>query len=136
MAYKYPIPFNIMTPVDQRALDNVHLLPEWIRKWPALMDCLLRLAPRIYRSPGICQIINPYYKIEELLERDKLYYSDLKLFEEYYFYSISQYLIKNELTEFYVGEICRNEHELKRALSPENNITDRYTLARILSTWV
>lgn len=102
------------------------------------MDFLLRVCHRIYEGNGIRRDsnINPFYKIIELLQADKLEYWHLQKIKEYYHFDIIRYLTKDNRAEFYVGYPCFNAQQLKSALGARKNITDKDTLVHILSSIV
>lgn len=131
---RYKVPFSILTPVDPVVNDWIDTIPDIYRKRPALLDFLVRLAPRIYHTKDpVAQGVNPFYKIIELLNADKLYYDDLRRLKEYYDFDIIRYLTQDNLAENYVGYPCYNAAQLKSALGQRKNLTQSGTLADILA---
>lgn len=134
---KYQIP-TIMTPIDPTLYDWVYTIPERFRRKAGLMDFLLRIGHRIYEGNGIARNsnVNPFYKIIELLKADKLQYYHLQKIKEYYHFDIIRYLTKGNVGENYTGYPCNNAAQLRSALCLRKNLTNKDTLADILSNIV
>lgn len=130
---KYEIPFSLSTPVDPIVNEWIDKIPEIYRNRQGLLDFLVRLAPRIYENGQVGNGVNPFYKIVELLDADKLYYMDLETLNEYYHFDIIRYLVQDNRAEEYVHYPCYCPDDLRKALSVRNNRTGRYALAEILS---
>lgn len=133
----YSIP-TIDTPIDPILNNWVNTIPPHLRERTTLMDFLMRVSHGIYDGNGIKRDshTNPFYKFLELLKKDKLVYKDLKTINEYYHIDIISYLTKGNRGEFYLGYPCNNVSQLRKALDEKNNITDKDTLANILSNMV
>lgn len=131
---KYPVP-TLNTPIDPILNEWISEIPENFRQKAGLMDFLMRIGHRIYDGNDISRDsnINPFYKIIELLRADRLEYWHLQKIKEYYHFDIIRYLTKDNLAENYVGYPCYNAAELKSALCQRRNITNKDTLANILS---
>lgn len=131
---KYPMP-TLLTPKDPIINDWTYTIPEQFRNNTGLMDFLSRVCHRIYDGNDIeCNSnINPYYKIIELLQANKLEYWHLQKIKEYYHFDIIRYLTEDNRAEHYIGYPCFNAKQLKSALGARKNITDKNTLVQILS---
>lgn len=130
---KYP-ELSLKTPINPILNEWVDTIPEKYRRNPGLMDCIMRFADRIYDGPeGVAKGINPFYKLIELLNAEKLYYSSLQTLKSYYHVDLIKYLTKGDLAEYYTGYPCSNATQLKSALSQRKNQTTGDTLAQILS---
>lgn len=131
---KYPIP-TINTPIDPILIPWEKELPEKIRKKTSLMNFLMRVCHRIYDNNGISREseINPFYKIVELLDADRLEYGHLQKIKEYYHFDIIRYLTCGNRAEHYIGYPCYSAKDLRSALAERKNLTDENTLANILS---
>ncbi len=131
---KYPMP-TLLTPKDPIINDWTYTIPEQFRNNTGLMDFLSRVCHRIYDGNGIERNsnINPYYKIIELLQANKLEYWHLQKIKEYYHFDIIRYLTEDNRAEHYIGYPCFNAKQLKSALGARKNITDKDTLVKILS---
>lgn len=131
---KYPMP-TLLTPKNPIINDWTDTIPEQFRRNTGLMDFLLRVCHRIYDGNGIERNsnINPYYKIIELLQANKLEYWHLQKIKEYYYFDIIRYLTEDNRAEHYIGYPCFNAKQLKSALGARKNITDKDTLVQILS---
>ncbi len=127
----YDLPIN---PVLNEWIDTI---PEKYRRNQGLMDCIMRFADRIYDGPeGVSKGANPFYKLIELLNYDKLYYSSLQTLKKYYHVDLIKHLTKDGLAEFYSGYSCQNAAQLKSALGQRKNQTTDTTLAQILSNMI
>ena len=114
----------------------LHTIPKQFRKNSTLMDFLIRLAPRIYHDGVIGKGVNPFYKIIEILNSDKMTYVNLQTIKEYYDVDIIRYLTQDNIAEYYVGYPCHCAADLRRALGSRKNMTDATTLATLLSSMV
>lgn len=134
---KFYLP-TLATPVDPSLYDWTYTVPERFRQKAGLMDFLLRICHRIYDGNGIRRNsnVNPFYKIIELLQKDRLEYWHLQTIKEYYHFDIIRYLTADNIGEKYVGYPCNNAEQLRSALGPRKNNTDGETLANILSNIV
>lgn len=122
------------SPINPILNEWVNTIPEEYRKNRVLMDCIMRFADRIYAGPeGVAKGVNPFYKLIELLNADKLYYSSLETLKSYYHVDLIKHLTKGGLAKYYTGYPCVNATQLKSALSLRKNQTTGYTLAQILS---
>ncbi len=130
---KYTFPFSPSTPVNPIVNKWKGAIPEAYRDFASLYDFLLHLVSWNYENGKIEGDANPFYKIVELLEADKLHYSDLLTLKKYYHIDIIRYLLANNLAEVYVHYPCYCPADLRKALSVRNNRTGRYALAKILS---
>lgn len=129
---------TLLTPKEPILNDWIDTIPEQFRNNTGLMAFLQRVCHRIYDGNGIERNsnINPFYKIIELLQANKLEYWHLQKIKEYYHFDIIRYLTKDNRAEYYVGYPCFNAQQLKSALGTRKNITDKYTLIQILSNIV
>lgn len=134
---KYPIP-TLKSPIDPILYDWIDTIPKDFRQNPGLMDFLLRICHRIYEGNGFGREsgINPFYKINELLQASKLEYWHLQRIKEYYHFDIIRYLTEGNIAENYVGYPCFNARQLRSALGVRKNVTTKVTLADILSNIV
>lgn len=130
---KYTFPFSSSTPVNPIVNKWKGAIPEAYHDFTSLYGFLLHLVSWNYENGKIEGDANPFYKIVELLEADKLYYSDLLALKKYYHIDIIRYLLENNLAEAYVNYPCYCPDDLRKALSVRNNRTGRYVLAKILS---
>lgn len=135
MQYSNP---TIFTPIDPILHNWTTSIPERFRQNAGLMAFLLRICHRIYDGNGIERgsNINPFYKIVELLEKSRLEYIHLQTIKEYYHFDIIRYLTNGNIGENYIGYPCNSAKQLRSALGNRKNITDRDTLANILSNIV
>lgn len=133
---KYP-ELSLKTPINPILYEWVDTIPEKYRRNRGLMDCMMRFVDRIYDGPdGVAKGVNPFYKIIELLNADKLYYSNLQTLRDYYHVDLIKHLTKGDLAEYYTGYPCSNAAELKSALGERKNQTTGDTLSNILSVMV
>ncbi|MDE5835664.1 MAG: hypothetical protein K2H50_01505 [Paramuribaculum sp.] len=135
MAYFTP---SLKTPINPILYCWIKTVPEQFREKQELMDFLLRICHRIYDGNGFGRDsnVNPFYKIVELLQCDKLEFEHLQRIKEYYHFDIISYLIEGNRGEFYFGYPCNNENQLRSALCRGKNITTKETLTNILSNIV
>lgn len=130
---------TIHTPINPILNEWVDKIPSDIREKTTLMDFLMRVCDGIYRDENGTENDyngNPFYKIIEILRAENLTYDGLETIMEYYHVDIARYLIDKNLGEYYLGYPCNNKKQLKKALSPKNNMTDNSTLIAILSNIV
>lgn len=134
---EYPFP-TLNTPIDPILYDWIHTIPEQFRQNTGLMNFLLRVCHRIYDGNGFERNsnIDPFYKIRELLLKDRLEYCHLKTIKEYYHFDIISYLTNGNIGESYIGFPCNNAQELRSALGVRKNLTNKDTLTAILSNVV
>ncbi len=133
---KYP-PLTSFSPINPILNEWIDSIPEKYRCNPELMDCIMRFADRIYDGPdGVGKGVNPFYKLIELLNADKLYYSALQTLKEYYHLDLIKYLTEGNRSEHYIGYPCNNATQLKSALGARKNQTNGATLTHILSSMV
>lgn len=134
---KYPIP-TIFSPIDPALNEWKGQIPEKFRQNKELMDFLLRICHRIYEGNNIARDsnVNPFYKIVELLNKNRLEYDTLEKIDEYYHFDIIGYLIDGNRGEFYLGYPCNNKKQLQIALGNKRNLTNEDTLVNILSNIV
>ena len=133
---KYPkLTYN--SPINPILNEWIYTIPAKFRCNQGLMDCILRFADRIYDGPnGVGRGVNPFYKIIELLNADKLYYSSLQTLRDYYHVDRIKYLTEGSRGEYYTGYPCNNASQLKSSLGHRKNHTTEDTLAQILSAMI
>ncbi len=131
---KYPeITYDL--PINPILNEWIDIIPEKYSRNQGLMDCIMRFADRIYDGPdGVGKGVNPFYKLIEVLNSDKLYYSSLQTLKNYYHVDLIDHLTKGNLAEYYIGYPCRDAVQLKSALGQRKNKTTSDTLVQILSS--
>lgn len=129
---KYKLPFSYLDKVDPRIDEWIDTIPLEFRMNRGLMDFLKRLGSYSIQNNLFNNGVNPFYKIVESLNMDKLYYDTLKTLKDYYKIDLITYLTQDNLAELYVNYPCYNASDLERVLKSRKNITNSNTLIRIL----